>query len=113
MRYRTQDASGDYTLNTFLVNSPEAVGQAIKTRLALITGEWWLNINEGTPWRTQVLGKYTTNSYDAVLKSRILKTQGVLSIDAYDSQLDRNTRALAVSATVTTIYGKTTIEATL
>lgn len=113
MRYRQLDASGDYTLNAFLANSPQAVGQAIKTRLALITGEYWLNVTEGTPWRTQVLGKYTSNAYDAVLKSRILKTQGVLSIDAYDSQLDRNTRALTVTATVSTIYGATTIEATL
>lgn len=113
MRYRQLDASGDYTLNAFLTNSPDAVGQAIKTRLALITGEWWLNTSEGTPWRTQVLGKYTQGAYDAVLKSRILKTQGVLSIDAYDSQLDRNTRALTVTATVSTIYGKTTIETTL
>lgn len=113
MRYRKLDASGDYTLNTFLVDTPEAVGQAIKTRLALITGEFWLNTNEGTPWRTQVLGKYTQGSYDAVLKSRILKTQGVLSIDAYESALNRDTRALTVTATVTTIYGKTTIEATL
>lgn len=113
MRYRKLDASGDYTLNTFLANSPDAVGQAIKTRLGLITGEYWLNTNEGTPWRTQVLGKYTSNSYDAVLKARILKTQGVLSIDAYESALNRDRRALTVTATATTIYGKTTIEATL
>lgn len=40
MRYRREDDDGDYTFgqgdDTWLVNSPEAVAQAIKTRFALV-----------------------------------------------------------------------------
>lgn len=113
MRYRRLDANGDYMLNNFLRDVPEAVGQAIKTRLLLITGEWFLNLNEGTPWYTQVLGKYTAGIYDTVIKSRIIGTPGVLSIDTYQSTIDPDTRSLDVNATVTTIYGVTTLEVSL
>ena len=39
MRYRREDADGDYTFgsgdDTWLINSPEAVAQAVKTRFEL------------------------------------------------------------------------------
>jgi hypothetical protein len=117
MRYRKLDANGDYTFGhqqaDFYRDQPEAVGQAVKTRLGLLTGEWFLDTTEGTPWRTDILGKYTQGAYDAVLKDRILETEGVQSIDAYTSSLDRNTRTLSVTATISTIYGTATVQATL
>lgn len=113
MRYRKLSPDGDYMVNVFLKDSPETVAQAILTRLRLITGEWFLDTSEGTPWRTQILGKYTGTTYDPALRARIIGTSGVRSIDAYASELDRDTRTLSVTATVTTIYGQTTIEATL
>lgn len=43
MRYRREDDDGDYTFgqgdDTWLVNSPEAVAQAIKTRFLLWYGQ--------------------------------------------------------------------------
>ncbi len=54
MRYRREDADGDYTFgsgdDTWLINSPEAVAQAIKTRFELWYGEWFLDTTAGTPW---------------------------------------------------------------
>jgi hypothetical protein len=117
MRYRKLDANGDYTFGhqqaDFYRDQPEAVGQAVMTRLRLFTGEWFLDTTEGTPWRTDILGKYTQGAYDAVIKDRILQTDGVQSIDAYTSTLDRSTRQLSVSATISTIYGTATVQATL
>lgn len=117
MRYRKLDASGDYSFGhasaDFYRDQPEAVAQAIQTRLLLFTGDWFLDTGEGTPWRQDVLGKGTQNVYDIVLQERILDTPGVLSIDAYSSQLNRDTRSLSISATVTTAYGTTQIQATL
>ncbi|EKH5089394.1 hypothetical protein O5Q68_004428, partial [Salmonella enterica] len=53
MRYRREDAEGDYTFgcgdDTWLINSPEAVAQAVKTRFALWYGQWFLDKTEGTP----------------------------------------------------------------
>ncbi len=59
------------------------------------------------------LVKYTDDVYDAVIKARILDTDGVTQIDAYRSSLDPNTRSLSVTATITTIYAQTTITTTL
>lgn len=114
MRYRKLDANGDYTLgsNAFHVNSPDAVAQAVKTRLALWLGEWFIDTTDGTPWNEQILGKrLPTKNPDAAIKQRILGTQGVTEITSYSSTFDGNTRKLSVTAEINTIYGATTVQA--
>lgn len=117
MRYRKLDANGDYTFGhgqaDFYRDQPEAVAQAVETRLRLFTQEWFLDLSEGTPWREEVLGKYTQNTYDTVIKDRIIGTQGLSSLDTYDSSRNVDTRALNVQATITTVYGQSSIETTL
>jgi hypothetical protein len=127
MRYRKLDANGDYSFGNqqadFYIDTPAGVAQAVQTRLSLLTGEWFLDVTDGTPWRTEVLGKYTQNAYDAVIKDRILSTQvttnqlvmaaAVTSVTAYSSSFDPNTRKLTVIATIQTIYGETQIATTL
>jgi hypothetical protein len=49
----------------------------------------------------------TQATYDQAIRERILDTEGVLSVDAYSSELIN--RRLSVSATVTTIYGQATV----
>lgn len=49
---------------TRLVNSPEAVAQAIKTRFLLWYGQWFLDTTEGTPWIQSVLGKQRPETYN-------------------------------------------------
>ena len=110
MRYRKLDANGDYTFgqgNTrgFWQDVPDAVGQAALTRLRLWTGDWFLNLPDGTPYRTQVLGKYTGNTADPAIQARILGTPGVKAILAYASQQDRDTRIFNIQCTLDTIYG--------
>lgn len=116
MKYRKL-IDGDYAFGNpaadFFQNQPEAVAQAVQTRLGLFTGEWFLDTTEGTAWRTQVLGRNTDKTYDLVIKQRILGTQGVTAIAAYSSTLDRNTRKLSVLATISTIYGSATVQATI
>ena len=116
MRYRKLDADGDYVFggsaNDFLVNTPEAVGQAVLTRLRLHRGEWFLDTTVGMPWETDVIGKYTTGTADAAIRACILGTTGVTEITAYASR-DSDTRKLTVTASITTLYGTTTIETTL
>ena len=93
MRYRKLDANGDYTFGrsqaNFLVNSPEAVAQAIQTRLALWEGEYFLDTSKGTPYWTQILGTGTWALYDQAIKDRILGTTGVLQIASYQSDYDK------------------------
>ena len=90
----------------YLVESPETVLQAVMTRLKLFVGEWFNDTGEGTPWRTEVYGKYTRSTYDAAVRRRILRTQGVTGIAEYRSSFDSETRNLLVEALIDTIYGR-------
>lgn len=108
LRYRMLDANGDYVFGQgpgeFLVDSALAVAQAIRTRLALWAGEWFLDSTEGTPYPTKVLGMGTQGLYDQAIQDRILGTIGVKDIASYSSNLDQN-RKLSISCTVDTVFG--------
>jgi hypothetical protein len=108
LRYRAQDINGDYTWgqpNEFLVNTPDAVAQAVKTRLLLKQPEWFLDVTAGTPYATLILGVGTKATYDGAIREVILDTIGVTEITAYASQLNPVTRALSIQATINTVYG--------
>jgi hypothetical protein len=113
MRYRKLDADGDYVIGSgkdFLINSPEAVAQAILTRLKLWRGEWFINTADGTPWTQEILGKRQRGkSPDGAIKKRILQTEGVTEILSYSSDFDGNARNLKINATIATKYGQVTI----
>jgi hypothetical protein len=108
MIYRKLDDNGDYVFGkgkgAFLKDSPEAVAQAVKTRLGLFEGEWFLNIAAGTPYYTQILGKGKMTKYDAAIKAVILGTQGVRFIISYASTVNRDSRKLSINCTLQTIY---------
>ena len=112
MRYRALSLSGDYTfgagLANFLINTPAAVAQSVKTRLLLWQGQWFLDTTIGTPWLTDVLGKNTQSLYDRAIRTVILETIGVTSIENYSSTFDSTARTLTVTMTLNTIYGQTT-----
>lgn len=115
MRYRRLSTDGDYTFGqgqaNFLIDSPETVGQAVKTRLLLLFGEWFLDIEDGTPYAEQVLGNDTRPTYDQAIRQRVLDTNGVTDISAYQSIVAG--RALSVTMTIDTIFGPTTVTMTL
>lgn len=120
MRYRALSATGDYTFGrgsaNFLVNSPQCVAQAVKTRLGLFQGEWFLDQTDGTPWFTQILSanlKNTMPLYDQAIRTRVLETPGVIEINTYSSSLDPTNRALSVDMTITTQFSATPIQVTV
>ena len=110
MRYRKLDAGGDMTFGggqtAFYRDQPEAVAQAVETRLAMRFGEWFLDTSAGTPWDTKVLGKFTSATRDSTIRARILGTTGVAAIDSYSSTFDPDTRRFSATATISTPYGK-------
>ncbi|MFY3138953.1 hypothetical protein ACOTFF_17445 [Achromobacter xylosoxidans] len=117
MRYRKLDADGDYSFGSsradFHRDTAATVAQAVKTRLMLARGEWFLDVTEGTPWRGEVLGKQTRASYDWAIRQRILGTAGVTGLAGYSSRLDPQTRGLSVTASISTLYGTATVQAAL
>lgn len=108
MRYRALDVNGDMTWGSnegnFLVNSAAAVVQALKTRLNLWAGEWFLDVTAGVPYLTKVFGKSTKATADSAIKTVILNTAGVTGIATYQSTLDHNTRKLTISAAINTQF---------
>lgn len=113
MRYRKLDQNGDFTFGhgglDYYQDCPEAAAQAVRTRLALWEGEWFLDEREGTPWGLRVLGKNQAKDYDPLIRLRILETQGVESLENYESAFDENTRKLSIKAEINTIYGSTNV----
>lgn len=109
MKYRRLDESGDMVIGhgnaDYLNDTPECVAQAVVTRLRLLTGEWFLDLTEGTPYAPAVLGKHTRQSYDFVIRERILDTEGVTAIVEYESLFDGETRLLTVNTRIDTVYG--------
>lgn len=111
------DANGDMTFGgdqaAILRDSPDAVGQVVSSRLHLWASEWYLDLAEGTPYRTRVLGKRTEATRDPVIRVRILDTPGVIEIAAYSSVLNRDLRGLAIAATINTAYGAARVQDTV
>lgn len=114
MIYRRLDENGDYIFgrsNEFLEGS-EAVGQAIKTRILLLLGEWWENVREGFPLWQSVLGSAGSEehlrSIDNIIRDRINRTLGVESIESFDRDFDRETRVYSFKAVVNTEFSEQT-----
>ena len=115
MRYRKLSPTGDYVFGNgqadFYINTPEAVAQVVETGLRLWLGEWYLNVNSGTPWLQGVFGYHSKEDADDALQNQILGFQGVTGLTNWDSTQDPTTRKYtSVSATLDTIYGQTELQ---
>jgi hypothetical protein len=113
VRYRKLTADGDYSfgqgLANFWINTPQGVGQSVKTRLLLQTREWFLDQTDGTNYKL-IIGVNTAPTRDLEIKGRILRTPGVVELLSYASQLSAD-RKFSVQVDVQTIYGPITVEA--
>ena len=113
MIYRKLDENGDMIMGrgtaTF-IQSSEAVGQAIKTRLLLWQGEWWEDLEEGLPMMQRILGfRNTQQAADILIRERILGTENVLNIISFDSSYDGDTRSYSYQSEVATAFGNIVI----
>lgn len=97
----------------FLRNTPETVAQAVVTRLNLWAGEWFLDTAEGTPYVQAALGKYTRQTIEPAIRQRILETENVTAITAFDLQFDPDNRKVTIQATIDTAFGPTTVTGVL
>lgn len=117
MRYRKwtegQDVQFGHGQADYWRDDPRGVAQAVVSRLRLLAGEWFLDLAEGTPYVGGVFGKHTRESYDPVIRERILDTRGVTAIQSYESLFDGETRRLTVNVTIDTEYGPAEIQEVL
>lgn len=116
MIYRRLDNNGDYSFGRSkqdFISGSDAVAQAIKTRLLLLTSEWWEDQADGTPLFQSIIGTTGTEenleSVDLIIKERIINTENVDEITDYSSTYEN--RNFSVSCTVNTTFGtETTVE---
>lgn len=109
MRVRRLDVNHDRTFGQGLSNiavGAEAVAQRVKTRLYLLLGEWFLDIEAGVPYLQRITTKPSDLFYtESVLRRTILGTEDVSRITSFDMTYNGTTRRLNIATTVTTIYG--------
>ena len=113
MKYRRLDENWDYVFGhgkTDYLTGREAVGQAVKSRLLLLYGEWWEDLEDGLPLFERILASSGSDAnkqaVDIIFARRIGDTTGVLNVSWYDSSFDRNKRAYSFSCRVDTVYGE-------
>ena len=117
MKYRRLDENGDYVFgsgsNNFVIDL-EAVAQAVMTRLKLLRGEWWENLEEGLPLWQEILGSSGSNEHltyvDNLITQRIFNTPGVTAILDYEGIWNSSTRQYRFNSKINTSYSETTIE---
>lgn len=115
MIYRKLTSTGDYSFgrgSQDFVEGVEAVAQAVNTNLLLLRGEWWENLENGLPLFEEIIGTPETaegiTTIDALISDRILSTEGVLSIESYESSAQG--RQYQAAVVIDTIYGQTNVE---
>lgn len=109
MLVRRLDSSWDMTfghgLACYYRDNDECIGQNIKSRLLLILGEWFLDVSAGMPWQT-ILGMKPARMIDLEreVRQRVLGTEGVVDITAFNVGFNSATRRATLVITVLTIY---------
>lgn len=84
----------------------EEIAQTIRTRLKLFIGEYFRDITEGVPWFQSILTKTgTLTSKDAIIKQRIIQTEGVNNIVQFSTDYDIDSRKYSIQCIVSTPFG--------
>lgn len=114
LRVRALSPTGDMTFGqgsaNYLVDSPQAVAQIVQTTLKLWRGEWFLALNAGVPYMTQVVGRVNSSVASMVLQDAVLAVPGVVNVGNVTVQLNNQTRQLSVTfQNVQTIFASSPI----
>ncbi len=113
------DADGDLVIDeqgVHFVSGLQAVAQAIRFRILLVRGEWFLNMDIGVPYFDDVgvdgiLGdNYDEAAARAAIVAAILDAPGVTGILSLTLERDPATRTLYVSGVAQSLFGDTPID---
>lgn len=93
-----------------------AVAQAILTRLRLFEGEWWENLNDGTPMFQTILGQRASQQGQQImalaLANRVSGTPYVSGVTDVNISFVPETRAIQFSCTAQTSFGNVPVNYT-
>lgn len=104
----------DPQLGIQLVSGEQAVVQAVRFRLQLQRGEWFLNLDVGVPWYEEILGdaSKTPGVEDrarAAVAAAILDAPGVLEILSLVVTLNAVTRTMQITFQARCGFGDTSV----
>lgn len=104
---RIDPVTGDIVTSEIqFTTGQDEIAQTCQTRLRLFLGEYFRDITDGTPWFQSILGKgESLDAIEAILRTRIAQTKGVIQLAAFSMDYDLDTRKLAVEASVLTAVG--------
>ena len=101
---------------SFVLTEQELTRQVVITTLKTNTGEWFRNIDYGTPWivnennAISILGKTTKAFFDSQIRLSILSNPQVLEILSYSTNLNSVTGSLSMSSVVRSANGNVSVE---
>src|SRR5690606_6447678 len=90
----------------------ESTRQRVLITLNTNRGEWKFNISFGVPWLSnednpiQLLGRTPKYIIDAAVKEAILSRKGIISLNSYSSETDKQTRIMTISFRAETEEGE-------
>ena len=86
--------TGDLQLTTGLGAIKQAVAQALKQ----FTADWFLNMDAGLPYKSELFGgRDLSSAFESVLQNRVLQVPGVLGLLTWNAKLDRRNRTLSIA----------------
>lgn len=86
------------------VSNAAEVVQSVRTRLQFYLGEWFLNVEVGTPYHQAILVKPAdVATIEAIIRERILATPGVDKLNGFS--LSYSKRNLTITYSANTTYG--------
>ena len=113
MSVRKVTSDGDWTFGKGLadyVSGSEEIKQNVVTRLRSFTDDYFLNVDEGSPWIELFGNLGTERQILRAIEKSVAQTNGVLSITELkllDTDSNRNAR---IAVTYTDVYNTTASE---
>ena len=89
------------------INS-DAILENVKQRLLTIEQEWFLDLDQGLPWFTELTGKNTSiEKIRAYVSQEIRETVGVYELTTLNITMKKETRKLEIAFEYRDIFGQT------
>lgn len=100
--------------NLTLVTAEDEVKQRLAQRLRTFFGEWFLDNEIGLPYYEDIFIKNpNAGLVEALLKTEIIDTPGVLELISFNIEIDKATRNLQVAFVVRSTTGNVELEVTI
>lgn len=105
------DDDGDVVIDPqnglVLIGGVPAVVQAVRYRLGLFLGEWFLNLDVGVPWYDLIGGQFDELATRDAVAAAINSTPGISQVTQLTVTYDNPNRTVTVTWAATTLFGDT------